>query len=253
MSAIRPQVLTKPVIGGTAQGVNPSGSIIIPAYENHADRIFSGTPSALDDHFDGGTLNAKWSTVSSAGLIYNQIAVAGSKLSIGGMSPSAVDNVIYSNGVYASLPNANNFILTIRVDLLAACEYRTSSWMYFDFEVYSDPNAVGAGYRMDAVYAGANSIYYGLGIYGGTSAVNLIAYFDPMPYPKYLRYQWTLSTRELYWSYSLDGITFQHLWNATVAHGMTAGKDPTHVYLLNNYRNSASALTQIDWIKFVNF
>ena len=255
MSAVLLQTRTKPLVGGTAQGGNPAGSIIVPHYETHADQIFSGTPSALDDHFDGTTLNAKWTTHDSGGanFIFKQLGVAGSKLNIAGYSNSASDNFSYTNQVSGSLPNVNDFTLTIRIDTCLSVQWYSGSWAYFDIQLFNGPNNCGVVFRLDAIFAASNKIYYGLSAYCGVGPSTLFFYCDSMPFPKYLRYQWTLASRAVGFYYSYDGVTFERFSGIPAASsGFTSGVDPLTVWLFNAYRNGGTGLTQIDWIKFTN-
>ena len=84
--------------------------------------MFGGTPSTLDDHFDGTTLNAKWTRTLASGIAFSTFVVVDSKLSLGAWNNT--DTADRGNIVEATLPNSNSFTITIQVDLFVSTRQR---------------------------------------------------------------------------------------------------------------------------------
>jgi len=241
------------IIGDTVQGSNPASAVIIPSYANHPDRIFSGAPSALDDHFEGSVLDAKWTHSQTAGLVNPTFAVSGSKLSLGGYSPNSTDNLPYINYVNTPLPNTNDFTVTVRLDVILTARNLGGSLSYVDIRLINIPNNLGVVFRYYQVFSttpnvGFQAIYALAGVFPYT--VLIVSYSS---YPKYARLTYTASTKLTVLSFSDDGNNFQTWANVSGAtSGFTASVLPQSLYLLLGTQNAAVALAHFDWVKFTN-
>src|ERR1700746_361987 len=83
------------VMGDTApQAGYPAAAILVPRYKNHPDGIW--TYGTFDDHFDAGSINAKWVQTLTSGILNSVTTQAASKLCLAGTSPSA-NGTAYQN------------------------------------------------------------------------------------------------------------------------------------------------------------
>jgi hypothetical protein len=244
-------VETGMVIGDTAQGSHPASAIIIPSYVNHPDRIFSGTPSTLDNHFEGTTLNAPW-TASSSGTLYPINLVGNSRLHLGTYSPSATDGLTYYQAAQCNLPNTNDFTITTRVDGEILCKNQLNgSSGAVDLRLYNSTNNIGVA--LEIVYYTVATAWTGSMFMTGQSGVGFatqtVSYYCNR-IPKYLRLKWTLATKVVSLQYSNDGTVFQTLYD--VGSIFTVSILPQLVSLFVSAINSGTALCHFDWIKFTN-
>lgn len=236
------------LIGDTAQAGNPTGSIVVPSFLDHPDAVFAPGGSALDDHFDGTVLGGKWTTSQTASLGGPTVQVAGSRLSLGGYSPSAADGVSYLNSATTPLPNANDFTVTLRFDqVLGSRVGATSSQAFFDMRLFNTTSNLGLAYRYRNAGGTAN-----LALYGGTAAgTSLVA--QACDCPKYLRLTFAAATRIIGAYLSSDGNSFQLWFNVPAASsGFTAAILPQRFDLTIGVINTASAIVHFDWVKFTN-
>jgi hypothetical protein len=244
-----PSPQTNMVLGDTTQGSNPATSIIVPSFVNHPDGIFSGTPSALDDHFDGTVLNAKWTNSQTASIGGPVFLVSGSRLSLGGYSPSAADGATYLNYVVTPLPNANDFTVIVRLDAALTTRVGVSgSQSFVDIRLFNTTSNIGCAYRFRNAAGVIN-----FGVYGGTGVGTSVISQAASNCPKYLRLTYTASTRIVGLAYSDDGNGFLLWFNVPAASsGFTAGILPQRLELVTGSVNNAAILVHFDWVKFTN-
>jgi hypothetical protein len=243
------------VVGDTVQSGNPTNSVIVPSFANHPDKILSGGGSALDDHFDGSVLDAKWTQAQTASILNPLYRVAGSKLSLGGQSPSTSDGVLYQNYVTTPLPNTNDFTVTVRLDAKVLVRNTTTgSNAYVDIRLYNNTSGLGAALRFYYAYvtAAATTLQAMIG-QGGVSVGTAVLNFLCSEFPEYVRMSYTSSTRATAIQFSGDGNSFQTFGTLSAAQsGFTAGALPQVLVLVTSFSNNALGAVHFDWVKFTN-
>jgi hypothetical protein len=241
------------VIGDTVQGTNPN-AIAIPSFVNHPDRIFV-SPSAFDDHFEGTSLDAKWTRFVTAGLNSEISQVANSKVSSGGWSPSTADGINYYNYITQSLPNTNDFSITLGVDtVLLNRDGTAGSLARTEFQLINTTNNLGAGFRFFSNYVATPTVgIYSMRAYGGAAINTQLYHFYAGSFPKYIKLTYTASTRQVGLYYSNDGNAFMLYFAITSAQsGFTASVLPQVFRILTAFANSGQGVAHVDWVKFTN-
>jgi hypothetical protein len=245
---------SKVVIGDTAQGDNPPNSIIIPSFVNHPDRIFT-SPNAFDDHFEGTSLNAKWTQIITPGTLDVITSVSDSKLSLGGYSPNSADGVIYSNQIWQPVPNTDDFSITVSFDAMIWGREAANSQGFIDFRLYNSTSNIGVGTRFKSRYNSTTPATgdQAMSAHGGTSIATLLFTAYAPLFPKYARLVWTLSSKLVSCQVSNDGRAFQAWMNITSAQsGFTASVLPQRFYTLIGLVNAGSGVGHFDWVRFTN-
>lgn len=97
------------------------GSTTVPRYKDHPDRMFIGARSTLDDHFEGNSLNSKWTTSADALASKVKYEVGGSHLSLAVYDATATDGstqiALRRSSVTAPLPVATGpFQITLKAN-----------------------------------------------------------------------------------------------------------------------------------------
>jgi hypothetical protein len=239
------------VVGNVAGDPVAPGAIVVPSYANHPDAIW--TPqSAIDDHFDGSTLNAKW-TVVNTGMVTPVNEVGGSSVSIGGSSPT--DNLtLYQNYIMGNLPNGNPFTLTIRVSAILLAypnSTQTASYCYFWFRI-ENANSSGSQIAFTQRYdtTGTLSRFSLSDNYGVNLATAGNTYYISSV-PNYIRFIYD-SAKLTTISFSYNGVS----WFSPIGRAGTLTGFSTAAPSLTRFGVAAIALSrgmcQVDWIRFTN-
>jgi hypothetical protein len=231
------------VIGATAAIAQVPSGIIVPSYANHPDGIW--TYGTYDDHFDGSTLNAKWSTFIGSG---NAIVVSGSMVHIHSQASGA------NCYLYQAVPAGVNFTITFKVRIsgftaAAANATNQSSWLLSGNNVpdtttssaqimraTSYSSTFGAGYNVSRllIYFGANRAGYADGLLHGEMA----------PYWKFV-YTTDGACNILF---SFDGITYFNIASLSGAQTGFTTAPPAYFHFFANNGNGNN-LISVDWFK----
>ena len=231
-----------------------TSGISVPRFANHPDAIW--TYGTFDDHFDGSSLNAKWALTTSGAahpLSFLTNAVAASKFSLGGVS-GANDNNSYQAYAIQTLPNANSFTITIRVDLLLACALGANSQGSVTFRLYNGTANVGLDTTfLNAYSAGAAIPINLINFLGGTSMATVIQQLGTGKPPQYVRLVWSTTNASITAYASEDGASW--IWLTVVSSaqsGFTTSNPPLNFWLLVSAVNSGRVMFHVDWVKFTN-
>lgn len=245
---------TKVIVGDTTTSGYPAGTIVVPRFVNHPDKVIP-SPNAFDDHFEGSSLNAKWTNANST--VNSTTTVSGSKLHLGGYSPSGADGVGYKNNVWAALPNASNFQVTIRWEpLLLPQVLYNASIAYVDIQLFNVTSNVGVSIRGYTYLPNAANgiITIGFQVLSGLSATTTtgISMFVNKV-PNYVRLTWSASAYTTAVAFSDDGVVFANLATITPAQsGFGASTAPQRYYIGASASNGAGVLVHVDWVRFEN-
>jgi hypothetical protein len=245
------------IIGGPAGTPSPPSGIIVPRYANHPDTIW--TPlSALDDHFDAGSIDPKWTLATTPGMINVTQAQAGSHLSLGGISPNGTDGVFYNSNATTPLPNSNSFTLTVKARALVLSNYGTSgSWGFAWFRIMTAGSS-GAEWRFGvncAVIATTPNVIVFQNLIWGYAGANFVTQSLAMALgkpPEYWRIVYDSASKSTAIWVSDDGQTFQYLSNVAGATSGFSTAPPTRAFLGFTGVNLARGVVHFDWIRFTN-
>ena len=245
--------LDKVVIGDTTTAGYPASAVVVPSFATHADAVFTPV-GALDDHFDTGTLNAKWAQTNAAGtnITFPTFQCANSCFCMGGMSFSTNNNIAYSHGIDTPLPNTD-FTVSVKAECVGLVAFpQTSSLHYFDFQIYNNTSSVGTRITLESAYSPPGGTH-ALAHYVGAGTTISSIYFFLQQFPKYFRIKWTKSTGMVLVYYSIDGVVWQQFdYAATGVSGLSSTVVPQRLYFSNTYKNLGAGYTQIDWVKLTS-
>lgn len=240
------------VVGGTSAAGYPTNAIVVPRFLNHPDKLLPVGGSALDDHFDGTVLNAKWTPASSGGNLYPISQVANSQVHLGLYSPSASDNIKYYQQIGTPVPNTNDFTVTVKVDgMVLAKNQINGSAATVDLRLYNATNNLGVALEIihyTTAAASAGSLF--MSVQSGVNfATQAVAHYANR-IPKYMRLKWTLASKNVSLQYSNDGSVFQTFWD--ISSVFTVSILPQSAQLYTSAVNSATTLVHFDWVQFTN-
>ena len=227
------------IVGGAAGVAAPSTGIVVPRYAAHPDAAWAyGT---YDDHFDAGTLNAKWTqTIGSGGSIT--------------VSDSMVNLLSVSNvtSITQGLPAASDFTITFKVRYAGFVPNTAGILSGVLFSIY---NGALSSAALDAYYLVQSS--FGqvlntnvLAVYGGPNqGTTALQGLRGGEYAPYWRIKFVYSTRITTFYWSFDGITFFQFANVSAATSVFNTSPPTTFMLQTRVGANANSLVSCDWFK----
>jgi hypothetical protein len=238
----------RPVLLGetTSDAVFPNG-IIVPRYANHPDAIW--TYGNFDDHFDSGSINAKWVQTVTSGTLNPIASQAGSKLCLGATSP-ATGPTNYSNSLVQQLPAQVTHQISLKASVLGFPTGGTASaWAAIRLNLEYGSGAGGIEIEGGASQSQNFNISY-LNFSVGAAFGTLIYNYIPNLIPLYWRFIYDASKNTTI-SVSSDGFGWFPLAVITAAQSGFASNVPTQFRIAALANNLSSAFIQVDWIKHV--
>jgi hypothetical protein len=240
------------LVGDTAQNQNPANSIIVPSFANHPDRIFA-SPIVFDDHFEGTSLDAKWTVVAPDAL--RTVAVGGSNVAFGSQS-ILNDSVQYICSITQSLPNANNFRLTLKLDAYAWPHTITGGLAYVDIVVSSvTPSVQGLRVRYQGQLVAGVGNFETVTLFTGLNMnTSYVTFYGRLGMP-YVRFVWTRADWKIKIYGSLNGVVWTQIFFEipSANSGLSESILPTRFQLAAGSINLGQAMASSDWVTFVNF
>jgi hypothetical protein len=227
------------VAGETAADVNLPNAIIVPSYVGHPDAIW--TYGAYDDHFDGSTLNAKWTQTTATG---GTIGVSGSMVHLlGNGTPSAK--------IAQNVPAGVSFTITCKMRMYGYCNLSASANVNAYFQLYNSTSsgmAVQHQLAYSAAFASNANTTRQILLYGAnfSSITDGLRFGDLAPYWQF-RLNWTDKSCGIYASF--DGLTWVVFGVLSGAQSGFASFPPTTFALMAICGVSGAVLVSIDWFK----
>ena len=231
---------------GQATITNPglTKSIIVPRYAGHPDRIW--TPGTYDDHFDGASLNAKWTQVIGSGAI----SVSGSHVHLNAVTPTSA---LYATYITQGLPAESD--LDIRMKLRFSGYLTLNAGTYAQFFVgINGGNSLGVRFRHLVIYGASfapqtNSqrafLEYGANF--GTVLNDMLRVGEIAPY---WRFSYSNSSKQTVLYFSFDGVTWIAFSSGvTGAQSLFSTTPPNTVQIVVQAANSAFSLLSVDWFR----
>jgi hypothetical protein len=195
------------LVGDTAQNQNPANAIIVPFYVNHPDKIIA-SPTTFDDHFEGSSLNVKWTESVTGGSV---ISVSESGVHLIGISNTASDGLPYGAVIWQDLPmnaGAADFTVTCKVDWLLNAINTTNAASYFDLRLRSTtPSIQGLQLRFRNLFLSGVGESHSVQSYTALNSATLESTFFMIP-PRYFRFIWQRSTLTLSAQFSPNGTSY---------------------------------------------
>jgi hypothetical protein len=228
------------VIGATAAITQTPSGIVVPAYANHPDRIW--TYGTYDDHFDGSTLNPKWTqTIGSGGSIQ-----------VGDSTVNLFANAA-DTGISQILPAAQDFTITLKVKLGGWVQQITNAiaglWIQIQdsanrasvqiYKYYYAVSSFGMTYNVEAfaINVGANAGSTGIsGMWSGE-------------FPPYWKLQFVYATRTTTVSFSFNNLNWALLSTVSGAQSVFSTYPPNLFQLIAHINNSSLAFISTDWFR----
>jgi hypothetical protein len=245
------------IVGNVTGDTIGPGAIAVPAYANHPDAIWSPM-GALDDHFDAGSIDPKWTIGISSGTANPVTEQAGSHLSLGGCSPNATDGLFYNVNASVLLPNANSFTLTAKARVIAMANYgQAGSWAFAWFRIQTS-GTTGAEWRFGKNAANiatspvVNTVNTALWGYAGTNFATLTLNMGITDQPQYWRMVYDSAAKSTNLWISDNGVSWFLIQSIV---GTTSGfstAPPYRAYLGFTGVNLARGIVHFDWIRFTN-
>jgi hypothetical protein len=241
------------ILGETAADPVFTSGIVVPRYANHPDQIW--TYGAFDDHFDAGSINAKWVQTLTAGTVNPVTAQAGSKLCLGGQSPAATATV-YENSVAQTLPAQATHQITVKALYSGFPSAPTASLAPLANLILNLEYGAAAG-GIKFVYASNPTLTSGNAynsntvlVYTGAGLSTILKYWMPTGIPPYFQFIYD-SSKNTTINFSNDGITWMTLIVVTAAQSGFTSNNPTQFRIGMQSTAQSPVLTQFDWIKHV--
>jgi hypothetical protein len=239
------------VIGATAAIAQAPSGIVVPRYANHPDQIW--TYGTYDDHFDGASLNAKWTqAIGAAGAIN----VGGSRVHL--YSTNTTTATRYTT-ITQPVPAASNFTITLKILGSFIVPVGTASanagvlFQVYAGTIAAPTSAVGVFPIIVAntVFgAGTNSLT--LVLNAGANLVNAPVNGYTNEFPPYWQIQFTYATRSTVVSFSFDNVswfTVVTITGAGTGSNFTA-TPPTNVAIGSSTAYAGTiGLASVDWFK----
>lgn len=259
--AIQPSltpIKARPVIMGESGSPGDpvfTNAILVPRFANHPDAVW--TPmGAFDDHFDGASLDPKWTVSITAGGTASG-AVQNSHLSLLNQSVSGSSDTVYTVSATQSLPNNNPFTITARilftgiVDTTAlVAGHGGVAAFYVQFYSANVQGLIRLS-RQIRYNATGNTLNFDVGSSYGPSAGTSYNYQGPQGDFFYVKmiHQANRTTALLI---SQDGFNFMNIgaWTGA-ATGLTANPPVTFGFAAS-ITNTGRCQASMDWIRFTN-
>jgi microcystin-dependent protein len=221
-----------------------------PTLLDNADKAWVTPANPFDDHFDGATLDPKWTQTITPGAIQVNTLVGSSRLLLSICSPNGTDNAGYMNYLTNPLPNVTApFEISCKMEVAPLCWAAASAWSHSMFRLQG--GSLGVEFRVGVSYSAANTGNKCIWIYGGTNFNTLLAVFYAGDFSKYFKFRYNAdkSTDVLM---SNDGSLWYLPMNVTGANSGFSTTAPSVCLLAMRVINLSRGFATWDWVKFVN-
>lgn len=240
------------VVGNVAGDPVAPGSIVVPSYKAHPDALW--TPmNAFDDHFDGATLDPKWTQFITAAAGNALIDTAASELTLTVASSSTNNGTPYVvSATQALLNQTAPYQITAKFNPTLYAAAFSASICYASLRLYSPSNYL-VDCRIAASYAPGPPIinYVYCQVYGGQNAATQALLLYGAFQCRYVRFVYGTDRSVTIWV-SNNGQSWIALVVVTGATSGFSTEIPTRAGLYLVGVNAARGLISSDWIRFQN-
>lgn len=244
------------IVGNVTGDTIGPGAIAVPSYKAHPDALWSPL-SAIDDHFDGATLDPKWTPANTAGMTSVLAELLNSHLQFG--AAGAADNAtIYAYSFTANLPTpfAQSFTITfcVKANLYAFGATTTAStYAQVQLQIYNaSTSGIRLNYTTQYIVAQQSHRSWASDSYGASfGTAGNVWYTNALP--RYWRLKYNQADQSTAMFFSETG---QSNWVGIGSRtGAQTGLSTTAPSLLAfgfNVQGLSRANVQVDWIRYTN-
>lgn len=244
------------IVGNITGDTIGPGAIAVPSYKAHPDALWSPL-SAIDDHFDGATLDAKWTPANTAGMTSLLTELLNSHLQFG--AAGAADNAtVYAYSFTANLPTpfAQSFTITfcVKANLYAFGATTTAStYAQVQLQIYNaSTSGIRLNYTTQYIVAQQSHRSWASDSYGASfGTAGNVWYTNALP--RYWRLKYNQADQSTAMFFSETG---QSNWVGIGSRtGAQTGLSTTAPSLLAfgfNVQGLSRANVQVDWIRYTN-
>lgn len=244
------------IVGNITGDTIGPGAIAVPSYKAHPDALWSPL-SAIDDHFDGASLDLKWTPSNTAGMTSLLTELLNSHLQFG--AAGAADNAtVYAYSFTANLPTpfAQSFTITfcVKANLFAFGATTTAStYAQVQLQIYNaSTSGIRLNYTTQYIVAQQSHRSWASDSYGASfGTAGNVWYTNALP--RYWRLKYNQADQSTAMFFSETG---QSNWVGIGSRtGAQTGLSTTAPSLLAfgfNVQGLSRANVQVDWIRYTN-